>query len=125
MASAHLLLPHLTRIRNKSCVLAGILFLGCFCVLGKGTIRACLLKKDGSLLNFLLWLIRDLWIICRQFVSPFPAGLHLTCNFCSCQSLFLSLRPFCKNMSCSEGFLTFINSAGGVEGFYWGFGEEK
>lgn len=92
-------------------------------VIVKGGTWTCLLKKDWSLLNFLLRLIRDLWIICRQFVSPFPAGLNLRCNFCSCQSLFLSHRPFCKNISCSEGFLTFINSgierdyAGEVEGF--------
>lgn len=69
-------------------------------------------------------LVDNLQAIC----IPFPVGLNLRCNFCSCQSLFLSHRPFCKNTSCSEGFLTFINSAierdyaGGVEGFYWGFG---
>ena len=90
-------------------VFSGTISLGCLCVIAKGDTGTCLLKKE-SLLNFLLRLIWDFWIICRQFVFPFPAGLNLRCDFCSCQSLFLSHRPFCKDTSCSEGFHTFTNS---------------
>jgi hypothetical protein len=67
-------------------------------------------------------LVGNLQAIC----IPLPAGLNLRHNFFSCQSLFLSQRPFCKNTSCSQGFLTFRNSrtesnnADGIEGFYWG-----
>lgn len=46
----------------------------------------------------------------QAICAPFPAGPNLRCNFCSCQSFFLSPRLFCKNTSCSEGSLPFINS---------------
>lgn len=106
----HVSCYHIWQGLEAKVVFSGTISLGCLCVIAKGDTGTCLLKKDWSLLNFLLRLIWDLWIICRQFVSPFPAGLNLRCDFCSCQSLFLSHRPFCKDTSCSEGFHTFTNS---------------
>lgn len=99
----------LEKDREQVVFLQGWFLLGVCVITEEGT-QTGVLGKDWSLLNFVLELIGDLQIIHRQFVSPFPEGPNLRCNFCSCQSFFLSPRPFCKNPSCSEESFPFINS---------------
>lgn len=109
LAFAHSPSPYLRRIENKGGVFAEMTPLECLCYNRGRYMNACAGERPEPL-RHVHKLIRGLQIIHRQFVSPFPARPNLTCNFCSCQSLFLSPRPFCKNTSCSEAALPFIYS---------------
>lgn len=108
-AFAHLPSPYLRRIKNKSSVFAGMTPLGCLRYNRRRYINQCIRERLKPL-KLCPRAHQGLADNSQAICAPFPAGPNLRCNFCSCQSFFLSPRLFCKNTSCSEGSLPFINS---------------